>query len=199
MQTIIHYLLAIDALKNVNRRNYITPHPSTGEQRLENSAEHSWHLAMACWAFNAYFKLGLNQEKLLKMALVHDLGEIDAGDTFLYADNRATAHVGERMGVVRLANLAGQVAPPLQDELLNLWDEQEVGDSQETKLLKAIDRILPFMLNMVSQGGAWRDHAVKRSQVVKAQAFIEQDFPSIHAWITEQIDVAVVSGWLVDD
>lgn len=193
MQTLIDYLLALDALKNVQRRNYITPHSDTGVQRLENSAEHSWHLAMACWAFAQHFDLAVNQEKLLKMALLHDIGEIDAGDTFLFDDKRATAAVNERVGVARLAKLSNH----LQDELLTLWDEQETGDSIETKLLKAVDRLLPFMLNMISEGGAWRDHHVKRAQVEAALRFIQDDFPSIHAWMMTQLDSAVAHGWLM--
>lgn len=191
MQPLIDYLLAIDGLKHVNRRNYTTPDPATQHQRLENSAEHSWHLAMACWAVADYFNLQVDQAKLLKMALVHDLGEIDAGDTFLYDTQRSQAHVSERMGVERLAKLCSH-----ETELLALWDEQETGQSNETKLLKVVDRILPFMLNMISEGGAWRDHHIKRSQVASAMAFINRDFPQIHDWIVAQMDIAVANGWL---
>ena len=191
MQPLIDYLLAIDGLKHVNRRNYITPDPTTQTQRLENSAEHSWHLAMACWAVADYFKLPVDQAKLLKMALVHDLGEIDAGDTFLYDSQRSQAPINERVGVERLAKLSSHEA-----ELLQMWDEQETGHSPETKLLKVVDRILPFMLNMISEGGAWRDHHIKRSQVAAAMAFINQDFPEIHDWLVAQMDIAVANGWL---
>ena len=191
MQPLIDYLLAIDGLKHVNRRNYITPDPTPQTQRLENSAEHSWHLAMACWAVADYFKLSVDQAKLLKMALVHDLGEIDAGDTFLYDSQRSQAHINERVGVERLGKLSSHEA-----ELLQMWDEQETGHSPETKLLKVVDRILPFMLNMISEGGAWRDHHIKRSQVAAAMAFINQDFPQIHDWLVAQMDIAVANGWL---
>lgn len=187
MQPLIDYLLALDALKSVNRRNYTTQLSEHTPRRLENSAEHSWHLAMACWSVAQHFKLDVNHEKLLKLALVHDLGEIEAGDTFLYADKRSQAHVNERIGVEKLTMMTGNPVP----ELLTLWDEQETGDSAESKLLKVVDRLLPFMLNMVTDGGAWTDHQVKRSQVEAAQAFISEDFPEIHDWITEQIAIAV--------
>ena len=130
MQPLIDYLLALDALKSVNRRNYTTQLSEHTPRRLENSAEHSWHLAMACWAVAQHFKLDVNHEKLLKLALVHDLGEIEAGDTFLYADKRSQAHVNERIGVEKLAAMIGNPVP----ELLTLWDEQETGDSAESKL-----------------------------------------------------------------
>ena len=195
MQLLIDYLLALDALKSVNRRNYTTQLSEHTPRRLENSAEHSWHLAMACWAVAQHFNLEVNHEKLLKLALVHDLGEIEAGDTFLYADKRSQAHVDERIGVEKLAAMVGNPV----SELLTLWDEQETGDSAESKLLKVVDRLLPFMLNMVTDGGAWTDHQVKRSQVGAAQAFISEDFPEIHDWITEQIAIAVQQGWLIED
>ena len=89
MQPLIDYLLALDALKSVNRRNYTTQLSKDTPRRLENSAEHSWHLAMACWAVAQHFKLDVNHEKLLKLALVHDLGEIEAGDTFSYTFTEA--------------------------------------------------------------------------------------------------------------
>lgn len=192
MQSTIEYLLAIDALKNVNRCNYVTAHAVTGKQRLENSAEHSWHLAMACWALAAQFHLPVDQAKLFKMALIHDLGEIDAGDTFLFDTKRHEAHIDERVGVARLASLAGNI----ESELLAVWDEQETGNSLETKLLKAVDRLLPFMLNLISEGGAWRDHHIKRSQVEGAVGFIANDFPTLHAWMAEQIVIAETQGWL---
>ena len=195
MQPLIDYLLALDALKSVNRRNYTTQLSEHTPRRLENSAEHSWHLAMACWSVAQHFKLDVNHEKLLKLALVHDLGEIEAGDTFLYADKRSQAHVNERIGVEKLTMMTGNPVP----ELLTLWDEQETGDSAESKLLKVVDRLLPFMLNMVTDGGAWTDHQVKRSQVQAAQSFISEDFPEIHDWITEQIAIAVQQGWLIED
>lgn len=191
MQALTTYLLALDALKQVERKNYITANPKTSDTRRENSAEHSWHLAMACWAFADYFDIAVNQEKLLKMALVHDIGEIDAGDTFLYDPKRDQAHIAERVGVARLARLS----PPNHD-VLNLWDEQETGTSLETKLLKTVDRLLPFMLNMVSEGGAWRDLDIKRLQVEKALAFIADDFPQVHDWMMSELDRAVAQGWL---
>ncbi len=83
---ITDFLLQIDALKTVNRRSYIN-----GGYRLENSAEHSWHLAMACWAFAEHLNEDYDIPKLIQLALIHDLGEIGAGDTMLYDENRDNA------------------------------------------------------------------------------------------------------------
>ncbi|WP_296402196.1 HD family hydrolase [Psychrobacter sp.] len=190
IEEVSKYLLELDALKRVNRRSYV---PQT--DRLENSAEHSWHLAMACWSIAELCNLDVNLEKLLKLALVHDLGEIDAGDTFLYADTRSQAHVQERQGIERLMAQPGNGI----HDLVDIWDEQETGSSNEAQLLKVIDRLLPFLLNINTEGKTWRDHEVKRSQVAGMHAFIADIFPSLHKWISKQIEYATQKGWLIED
>ncbi len=187
IEALSQFLMELDALKSVERRSY-----TDSGQRLENSAEHSWHLAMACWNIAEAFDLELNQERLLKLALVHDLGEIDAGDTFLYSASRKDAHREEREGVVRLFAHPGNAI----GDLVDLWDLQEFGSSPEAKLLKALDRLLPFLLNIHTQGRTWSESGIKKSQVVGAHAFIADDFPELHSWMAEKIDNAVKEGWL---
>ncbi|MFL0808654.1 MAG: HD domain-containing protein [Oceanobacter sp.] len=128
---ITRHFLELDALKQVQRKSYISGEPA----RLENSAEHSWHLAMACWSIARSFDLtnthGIDEGKLIKLALVHDLGEIDAGDTFLYADTRADAHRAERDCIQRLARHEGNGIHDLAD----IWEEQETGTSPGPRTL----------------------------------------------------------------
>lgn len=199
MEDITHFLLELDALKHVNRRNYITHHVDTDadadELRVENSAEHSWHLAMACWSIAEAFELDVNHEKLLKMALAHDLGEIDAGDTFLYADTRQDAHIKERDGIARLQSERGNGIA----DLSKIWEEQETGNSAETQLLKVVDRLLPFLLNIQTRGKTWRALGIRRSQVAAAHAFIKDSFPTIHQWMSAQLDYATEQGWLIKE
>lgn len=186
---VTHFLLELDALKRVNRRSYVT-HTT----RRENSAEHSWHLAMACWSIAEMFELDVNHERLLKMALVHDLGEIDAGDTFLFASSRSDAHIEERAGIARLQAERGNGIA----NLVEIWEEQETGSSKETQLLRVVDRLLPFLLNLNTEGKTWIESDVTRSQVAAALAFIEHSFPVIHDWLTENIAYATQQGWLID-
>jgi putative hydrolase of HD superfamily len=186
---ITEYFLELDALKLINRLSYID-----GGTRVENSAEHSWHLAMACWSIARSFKMDLSEEKLLKLALVHDLGEIDAGDTPLYSNERDTAHSAERVCVKRLENHNGNAI----SDLSALWEEQEGGESIEAKLLKTVDRLLPFLHNISSKGKTWQEHGIRKSQVLEMHAFIAVDFPSIHSWMLGEIQVAVQEGWLND-
>ncbi|GLP99320.1 hydrolase [Methylophaga thalassica] len=189
-QQMTDFLMELDALKHINRRSYIT-----GGERLENSAEHSWHLAMACWSLAAHFQLDIDMAKLLQYALVHDLGEVDAGDTFLYSAQRDTANQAERQCVERFAKHQGN---GIQD-LLTVWDEQEFGDSTEAKLMKAVDRLLPFLLNIAAEGKTWKLHQIKASQVHTAHAFIAATFPELHQWISEKIAFATEQGWLLAD
>lgn len=186
---VTHFLLELDALKRVNRRSYVTQ-----TTRKENSAEHSWHLAMACWSIAELFALDVNHEKLLKMALIHDLGEIDAGDTFLYADTRTDAHVEERAGIARLQRERGNGISDLSE----VWEAQETGSSKESQLLRVVDRLLPFLLNLNTNGKTWIELGVTRSQVAGAHAFIKDSFPPIHDWLSHNIEYATQKGWLID-
>ncbi len=186
---VTHFLLELDALKRVNRRSYVTQ-----TSRKENSAEHSWHLAMACWSIAELFALDVNHEKLLKMALVHDLGEIDAGDTFLYADTRTDAHVEERAGIARLQRERGNGI----SDLSKVWEAQETGSSKESQLLRVVDRLLPFLLNLNTNGKTWIELGVTRSQVAGAHAFIKDSFPPIHDWLSHNIAYATQQGWLIN-
>lgn len=181
------FLLDLDQLKSVNRRTYIN-----GGERVENSAEHSWHLAMACWAFAELLQDDFDVLKLIKLALVHDIGEIGAGDTFLYSSKRDEAHLAERDSVKSIAAHPGN---PIGD-LVELWEAQESGASKEAKLLKIIDRLLPFLHNITSEGQAWKDNDIKKAQVMKMHQFIEEESPEIYAWFIARVDEAVERGWL---
>lgn len=187
ISAISDFLLQLDALKSVNRRTYIN-----GGERVENSAEHSWHLAMACWAFAELLHDDYDVSRLIKLALLHDLGEIGAGDTFLYSNNRDHAHVKERETVKQIASHTGN---PIED-IVELWDEQEAGESKESKLLKVIDRLLPFLHNITSEGRAWRDNGIHKNQVLKMHQFIENESPEIYEWFIAKLEYAVEQGWL---
>ncbi|MDR2215747.1 MAG: HD domain-containing protein [Nevskiaceae bacterium] len=184
---IADFLLQFDALKSVNRRSYI----NRGE-RVENSAEHSWHLAIACWAFAEQLQDDFDLLKLIQLALVHDLGEIGAGDTFLYSPNRADAHIKERESITTLTQHPGN---PIGN-LAELWEEQEAGKSKEARLLKVIDRLLPFLHNIASEGRSWRENGIHKNQILKMHQFMETESPEIYSWFMEKLEYAVAQGWL---
>lgn len=180
-------MLELDRLKSVNRRTYIN-----GGERLENSAEHSWHLAMACWAYAELLEDNFDTTKLIKLALIHDLGEIGAGDTFLYSVDRNKAHIEERKSIEKIESHPGN---PIED-IVELWEEQEAGNSKEARLLKVIDRLLPFLHNISSEGRTWLENGIHKSQVLKMHNFIESENPEIYEWFISKIEHAVEQGWL---
>ncbi|MCG8377526.1 MAG: HD domain-containing protein [Chlorobiales bacterium] len=187
MDEITKFILELDALKLVHRKTYIC-----GGIRVENSAEHSWHLALSSWLLAKHLNRDYSIEKLLKLALIHDLGEIDPGDTFLYSKNRNEAAKLESECVCRLANDSGNSI----DELFELWEEQEYGKSPEAKFLKVVDRLIPFLHNITSNGKAWKDNDISVSQVLNAHKFIESEEPEIYSWFKQNLDHAVKKGWL---
>jgi putative hydrolase of HD superfamily len=184
------FLLEIDALKLTERRSYIG-----GGKRLENSGEHSWHVAMAAWALARYLAWDVSLEKVLKLALIHDLGELDAGDTFLYSTSRQAGVDAERACIARL----GQAHAALMPELPSLWEEQECGDTAESRVVKIADRLLPFLHNIASQGKTWREHGVAKSQVLEAHRFIGDAAPELFDWMQSRLEDAIRRGWLKDD
>jgi putative hydrolase of HD superfamily len=189
LPAVAEFLMELDGLKLVERRTYIS-----GGQRRENSGEHSWHVALAAWALASHLGRDISLEKLLKLALIHDLGEIGAGDTFLYAADRHQGASAEREHVTGIALRHGALIPDLEA----LWDEQELGQTPEARLLKIADRVLPFLHNITSEGRAWRENGIARSQVLGAHSFIAGEAPELFAWIEAQVEEAVRRGWLRD-
>lgn len=183
------FLLELDALKLVDRRTYVD-----GGTRLENSAEHSWHVGLAAWALAGHLMLKVDMGKLLQLALIHDLGEMSAGDTFLYATDRTASVDRERESVSMLADKYGEMLPGL----VALWEEQQSADTPEARLLRIADRLLPFLHNLASEGKTWREHGVAKSQVQHAHAFIERDAPELFRWMRDQAEDAAEKGWLSD-
>jgi len=147
---------------------------------------------MACWAFADLLQDNHDVPKLIKLALIHDLGEIGAGDTFLYSNNRNNAHVEERKYVEKIASHPGNSIR----KLVELWEEQEAGESKEARLLKVIDRLLPFLHNITSEGRAWQDNNINKVQVLKMHQFIENENPEIYEWFISKVEYAVEQGWL---
>jgi putative hydrolase of HD superfamily len=182
-------LLELDQLKLVERQTYIN-----GGVRRENSAEHSWQLALMGWMLTEAAGLDLSHEKLMKLALVHDLGEIDGGDTFLYSEKRDDAVNHEAQCIERISTDHAALLPNLQ----TLWEEQEFGHSKEALFLKVVDRLLPFLHNITSEGKTWRKLGIKKSQVMAKHAFIADDFPELHQWMMQLLDEAEEKGWFTN-
>lgn len=166
------FLVEADRLKHVLRQTTLCD-----RSRAENSAEHSWHLALAATVLVEHAGPDVDGGRVLRMLLVHDLVEIDAGDTFAYDP---TANEGkEEREREAAARIFGLLPPDQADELRALWEEFEAGTTREARVAVAIDRLQPLLLNHQSEGGSWRAHGVARAQVMRRMAPIEAALPSL--------------------
>ena len=156
----IRFVLEADRLKTVLRQS-----PITDGSRRENSAEHSWHLALMALALAGHAPPGTDLGRVTAMLVLHDLVEIDAGDLFLYSDAAALARQeeAERAAADRIfAILPGAQAARLR----GLWEEFEERRTPEAKFARALDRLQPMLLNMQTGGGTWTEHGVTLDQVL---------------------------------
>jgi putative hydrolase of HD superfamily len=186
----ISFVLEADRLKTVTRQNVIT-----GESRQENSAEHSWHLALMAVVLADHAPPGTDLGKVGAMVVLHDLVEIDAGDLFLYSDAAALARQeeAERAAADRLF----AILPPAQAaELRGLWDEFEERRTPEARFARALDRLQPMLLNMRTGGGTWTAHDITLDQVLAKVHLIEEGSASLGAYAKTVIAAAVERGFL---
>ena len=188
----IDFLVQADRLKTVLRRT-----PLTDNSRLENSAEHSWHLALAALALGEHAPAGVDLSRVLQLVVIHDLVEIDAGDTFAYDPAaHVTKEERERAAADRLFGL---LPPDQRVRFRALWDEFEAHITAESRYANALDRFQALLLNSHSGGGSWATHRVRRSQVLARMAPVESALPSLWPYVLDVIERACTSGAIVCD
>lgn len=159
LQTDLAFVAYLDQLKNVIRVNALFD-----GSREENTAEHSWHAALSALILAPYADEKVDMDKVIRMLLIHDLIEIEAGDTFAYDDPAVLARQ-EEIEIEAAEVVFNQIRSPLDKELLMLWDEFEARISPEAKFAKAIDRFLPIYSNIHNGGEIWRQRVVSLAQV----------------------------------
>lgn len=161
----IHFIFEINKLKSVLRKSYLT-----NQDRFENSAEHSWHMILMAMLFAPHSNVNIDINKVIQMLAVHDLGEIDGGDTYLYADNRAD-NEHEKQCIERICALA----PTHQaQQIMDLWLEFEASESSEAKFAQAIDRFQPFLYTLQNGGHSWKENNIPFELVIEKNQHIAQ-------------------------
>jgi putative hydrolases of HD superfamily len=183
------FFMEADLLKGVERRNRL----ADGSRR-ENTAEHSWHLGIAALVLAPFASEPVDVATAVAMALVHDIVEIDAGDTFAYddADGAATKETREQEAADRLFGLLPAVTG---QRFRELWDEYERGDTPEARFVMAVDRLAPMMLNLAEGASTWREHGISRSRVIARNGrYIEQSLPGAWKLVLAQLDAAAAAG-----
>ena len=169
----IGFLIEADKLKCVVRRT-----PLVDSSRLENSAEHSWHLVLMIMVLREYGAAEVDWLRVLEMAAVHDLVEIDAGDTFAYdVQGHATKVDRERAAADRVFGL---LPDDQRARFRQLWEEFEAQQSVEARFANAVDRLQPLLQNSRAGGGSWCGQDLERNQILLRMAPIESAMP--HLW-----------------
>ena len=132
-------------------------------ERFENSAEHSWHVCMSALMLKDYANEAINIDRVIKMLLIHDIGEIDAGDTIIYSSETAELKSAEAAGVARLFAMLPE---GMSAEFLTLWNEFEAGETPDARYAKAIDRVPPLLHNLHGNGHSWRAHDISQEKIL---------------------------------
>lgn len=185
----IRFLIETDKLKAVLRRTFVI-----GADRYENSAEHSWQLPLAAMILAEYGDEALDLCHVLKMLLVHDIIEIDAGDTYCY-DEQGALDKAEREG--RAAERIFGLLPTDQAaEIQDLWTEFEAGMTPEARFANAVDRLMPLLHNYYTQGRSWQDHGISSNQVLERNAHVGEASETLGALVRAIVEDAVAQGYL---
>lgn len=182
-------LMELDKLKSVYRKSYVS-----SESRNENSAEHSWHLAVAIMVMKPLMPEELDTDKVIHMALLHDICEIGAGDVcaFYAGDDRHQRELTYMDSLSRTFPEFGSVAK-------GYWQEYEAQETPESEWVKVVDKLLPFLLNLASKGRTWREQGITKNMVLSHYCFMTKISPTIHSWIINEIEQAARNKWLPVD
>ena len=186
----IGFIVEIDKLKQIFRQTLLL-----ADRRQENDAEHSWHLSlMAVLLAEHAVETDIDILRVVKMLLVHDLVEIDAGDTFAYD---AEAHKDKEEREMKAAERIFNLLPSDQARILRgLWDEFEARQTPEARYAAALDRLQPVLMNLHGGGDDWRLHGITKSQVIAYNRHIEEGAPSLWEYVRKSVDEAVERGIL---
>ncbi|HEY9879190.1 MAG TPA: HD domain-containing protein [Leptolyngbyaceae cyanobacterium] len=189
LQQQIAFIREIDQLKNILRQTLLMD-----GTRRENSAEHSWHLALMVLTLAEYAPAGVDIEKAIKQLLIHDLVEIDAGDTFCYD---ATANLNKAEREAQAADRIFGLLPADQgQEIRELWEEFEAQATPTAQFAAALDRIQPLLHNQQTAGGTWKQHGITQEQVMKRMQPVETGAPALWPFVLQVIEDCVAAGYI---
>lgn len=185
---VVDFVLELDRLKGVLRKTR-----PLGLARQENSAEHSWQIALFALSLAPWAPPGADLQRVVLMLLVHDVGEIDTGDTIFYAEGgHAERKAAERAAVQRIFGL---LPPERAQALLALWEEFEAGTTPEARFAHAADRAMPVLLNLANAGQSWRENGISHAQVVsRAGPPIRAGCPALWAHLEARLEAARALG-----
>ena len=188
IEDIISFMIEIEKLKNIHRKS-----KPVGLDRVENSAEHSWHVCLSALMLKDYANEAIDIDRVIKMLLIHDLGEIDGGDIIIYSSETKAQKAKEAAGVKRILSYLPEKT---QKTYMALWYEFEAGKTSDSKYAKAIDRVPPLLHNIHSDGYTWKKNNIKKEQVFSLNSRINEGSKLLWESIKTKLDEAVSKGIL---
>ncbi|MBD1912825.1 MULTISPECIES: HD domain-containing protein [unclassified Leptolyngbya] len=187
----LQFILELDRLKQILRQTSLTDN-----SRRENSAEHSWHLAVMAIALSEYAHKPINTNHAVQLLLLHDVVEIDAGDTFCFDEQSNQSKVERELQAAQ--RIFGLLPTDLAVTFRALWDEFEAGETPEAQFARAMDCFQPFLHNLQTQGGTWRKYGVSRERVLQRLQAVKIGAPALWGFVETQIAEAIAAGYLTD-
>jgi|SRR5688572_7597819 len=182
----LHFIIELDKLKSVYRRTYLID-----GSRSENSAEHSWHLALMAIVLAEHANEPLDVGKVIKMVLIHDIVEIDAGDTYIYDSQDDKAEREQRAA----DRIFGLLPPDQAAEFRSLWDEFEERETAEARFASALDRFIPQLHNFYTEGRSWKEHGITSERVLLRNVEISHGSVTLWQWTQMLIERAEAEGF----
>lgn len=185
LEQCINFIIELEKLKDVNRKTR-----PIGLNRFENSAEHSWHVCIAALLLKDTANDQIDISRVIKMLLIHDLGEIDVGDTIVYETN-ATIRAEEEKSLRRTLSILPEKTC---SEFLSLWQEFEAGVTHDACFARAIDRIPPLLQNLLGGGHSWHEFNITKERVVSVNRRIEKGSKVLWSLMSKKLDQAELDG-----
>lgn len=181
ISTIVAFIREVDKLKAVTRK--VKP---LGLERYENSAEHSWQLALLALTLQEYAAEPVRIDHVIRMLLVHDIGEIDTGDTMAFVEGGWAERKRDELAAVR--RIFGILPEQQAAELLALWQEFEHGETPESRFANAVDRVMPMLLNLANGGQSWKENGISYERVVRrVEAQIAAGSPALWEYVRGEL------------
>lgn len=188
IEKILDFIVEIDKLKSVIRKTR-----PVGLNRYENSGEHSWHVCLSALMLKDYSNETIDINHVIKMLLIHDLGEIDAGDTIVYQEDMQEAKSKELEGIRRIFGL---LPADRAEEYIALWEEFEFEDTAEAKFARAVDRVPPVLHNLHGDLHSWKENDIPIDKVIHVNSRIKLGSESIWEVIESRLNQVAASGIL---
>lgn len=182
----LYFILELDRLKSVYRRTYLVD-----GTRSENSAEHSWHLALMAMVLAEHANEPLDVGKVIRMVLIHDIVEIDAGDTYIYDAQDDKAEREQRAA----DRIFGLLPEDQAEEFRDLWEEFEARQTAEARFASALDRFIPQLHNFHTQGRSWKEHGITSERVLLRNVEISHGSNTLWEWTQMLIERAEAEGF----